>query len=68
MITRRIFILWTAGFALFAGATVRAASADKTQQWIEILQSQSSTFEKARACQQLGESGNEQAVPALAGR
>jgi len=66
MITRHIVILWTAGFLLFAVSTGRAASTDKTQQWIEVLQSQSPVFEKARACQQLGEFGTAEAVPALA--
>ncbi|MCP4456232.1 MAG: hypothetical protein GY809_32645, partial [Planctomycetes bacterium] len=38
----------------------------KTQAWIKSLQSEAPMFEKVRACQQLGESGSQEAVPALA--
>lgn len=38
-----------------------------TQTWIDVLKSQETPiFEKARACQQLGESGTAEAVPVLA--
>ncbi len=60
-----MFILWTAGFSLFAGPVACAGAANRTQEWIEVLQSETSIFEKARACQQLGEFGTEEAVPAL---
>jgi HEAT repeat protein len=53
---------------LFAHGAV-AAEADaarKTQKLVAVLQSQASVFEKARACQQLGEVGTPDAVPALA--
>ena len=65
MMTRRMFILWTAGFFLFVAAITSAETANKTQEWIEVLQSDCPVFEKARACRQLGESGTEEAVPAL---
>src|SRR5215471_15197725 len=41
-------------------------SKEKTKELIEVLQSEASLFEKARACQQLGEVGTLEAVPALA--
>lgn len=46
--------------------TSAIASSSKTQTWIEVLQSDSSLQEKARACQRLGEFGGEDAIPALA--
>ena len=66
MMTRRMFILSTAGFFLFAVSIASAGVANRTQEWIEVLQLESSVFEKARACRQLGESGTEEAVSALA--
>ena len=57
-------------FAVMANliaSTAHAADAPgKTGQLIAVLQSDASLFEKARACQQLGEIGNRDAVPALA--
>ncbi len=41
-------------------------SADKTKRLMLVLQSDASLFEKARACQQLGEIGSPEAVPVLA--
>ena len=47
--------------------TARGADApEKAGQLIAVLHSDASVFEKARACQQLGEIGNRDAVPALA--
>jgi HEAT repeat protein len=66
MMTRRMFILWTAGFFLFAASVACVGAVNKTQEWIEVLQSETSVFEKARACRQLGEFGTKEAVPALA--
>ena len=48
--------------------SVRGAEpAERTKSLIAVLQSDTSFFEKARACQQLGEIGTAQAVPVLAG-
>lgn len=38
----------------------------KTQTFVAVLQSGAGLFDKARACQQLGETGSKDAVPALA--
>jgi len=61
-----MFQKFAAGFLLMAVPFVSGAAPDQTPQWIEVLQSDTSVFEKARACQQLGESGTPEAVPALA--
>ena len=66
MMLRPMFIRWITGFFLIAVPVASAGVAHKTQEWIEVLQSDSSVFEKARACRQLGEFGTEEAVPALA--
>ena len=47
-------------------AQAAAGNPEKTQQLIAVLQSSASLFDKARACQQLGEIGTGEAVPALA--
>jgi HEAT repeat protein len=57
----KYFMLIIAGMLL----TV-AARAGETPQLIAVLGSSVSTFEKARACQQLAVLGNKEAVPALA--
>lgn len=60
-------VLVAALFSLLPVPAGRAAEgADKTKNLIAILQSDGSLFEKARACQQLGEIGSPEAVPALA--
>jgi HEAT repeat protein len=46
--------------------SVNAGNPEKTKDLIAVLQSQAPLFEKARACQQLGEIGTKEAVPALA--
>ena len=61
----------TACFALlFSFATalncVAAGDAEKTKKLIEVLKSDADVFNKARACQQAGEFGTAEAVPALA--
>lgn len=61
-----MFIRWITGFLLIAVPLASAGAAHKTQEWIEVLQSDASVFEKARACRQLGEFGTKEAVPALA--
>lgn len=61
-------MLFAALFAVgLVGSTARAADQpDPTEKLIAILQSDAAFFEKARACQQLGERGSPAAVPALA--
>jgi HEAT repeat protein len=62
------------GLVLFAGITssildghsLEAARSGQIQELIEVLRSDASVYEKARACQQLGEFGSKAAVPALA--
>jgi len=66
MMTQSMFIRLTAGFMLLAIPLVSVATPSRTQEWIQVLESDASVFEKARACQQLGEFGTREAVPALA--
>ncbi|HWW02569.1 MAG TPA: family 16 glycoside hydrolase [Candidatus Acidoferrum sp.] len=59
--------LFVALTATLLPATARVGGAtEETRKMIAILQSDASLFDKARACQQLGEIGNRDAVPALA--
>jgi len=55
---------------LLAGSVSAAAAAEsnsqKTDRLLRVLQSDAPMFDKARACQQLGEIGTAKAVPALA--
>ncbi|MCX6902356.1 MAG: DUF1080 domain-containing protein [Verrucomicrobia bacterium] len=51
---------------LLPNATAADSPAKKTRQLMAVLQSNAPFFDKARACQQLGELGDAQAVPALA--
>lgn len=51
---------------LAVGAVAAETAGDPTPQLMATLQSQASLFEKARACQRLGEVGDRTAVPALA--
>jgi HEAT repeat protein len=51
---------------LVAHATAADANPEKTRKLIAVLQSNASFFDKARSCQQLGEFGDREAVPALA--
>lgn len=60
-----IVVLAAAPFMSCAQAA-SSSSEPRTTKLISILQSNASLFEKARACQQLGEIGNRDAVPALA--
>jgi len=55
-----------AGCMISAQATAVGGNAERTQQLVAVLQSQAPLFDKARACQQLGEIGGKEAVPALA--
>jgi len=66
MMMRPMFIRWITGFFLIAVPVASPGAAHKTQEWIEVLRSDTSVFEKARACRQLGEFGTKEAVPALA--
>ena len=60
----RLAIVITA--LVFIASAARAGDLEKTQTLITVLQSEAGLFEKARACQQLGEIGTKEAVPALA--
>jgi HEAT repeat protein len=52
----------------FSAPSLQAATpSEREAQLIAVLSSEASLFEKARACQQLGEIGSREAVPALAG-
>jgi len=55
-----------AGCALTAIAAADGGNPDRTKELVAILQSDAPLFDKARACQQLGEIGTKEAVPALA--
>jgi HEAT repeat protein len=61
-----MFMRCIIGLLVIAVPIAAAGTAHKTQEWIKVLQSDASVFEKARACQQLGEFGTAEAVPALA--
>ncbi|MEI6646918.1 MAG: family 16 glycoside hydrolase [bacterium] len=53
-------------FLLMAALTcVAGGDAEKTKKLIEVLKSDADVFSKARACQQAGEFGTAEAVPAL---
>jgi HEAT repeat protein len=65
---------WRLGFTAMLGgcllgdsAVAGVGNAERTEQLAAVLQSQAPLFEKARACQQLGEIGTKEGVPALAG-
>jgi HEAT repeat protein len=66
MFTR--FILPAALAFSFAAASAQAAAGhpEKTRQCLAVLQSNAPFYDQARACQQLGEIGTSEAVPALA--
>jgi HEAT repeat protein len=55
-----------AGCALSARAAADGGNPERTQKLVVVLQSGAPLFDKARACQQLGEIGTREAVPALA--
>lgn len=65
MLTRFILLSLTASGLLALNAPA-AGNPQKTQPLIAVLQSNAPLFDKARACQQLGEFGTAEAVPALA--
>jgi HEAT repeat protein len=60
-------VFWIlAGCVLMARAAAGGGNAERTKELVAVLESPAPLFEKARACQQLGEIGAKEAVPALA--
>jgi HEAT repeat protein len=55
-----------AALVLTEGVFAQGGNAEKTKELAAVLQSSAPLFDKARACQQLGEIGDKTAVPALA--
>ena len=66
MITRTLLTALAAFLLACHRPGADADSAQKTRKLVAVLESSASIFEKARACQQLGEIGTRDAVPALA--
>ena len=66
MLTRLALLLVTSAGLLAASAPAADTNAERTRKLIEVLQSNAALYDKARACQQLGEFGTREAVPALA--
>jgi HEAT repeat protein len=65
-LARAVLLISMAVLLLNASSALSADATEKTKKLIAVLQSDSSLFDKARACQQLGEVGTPEAVPALA--
>ena len=64
---KRIFLFAVLTVSLLAlEARAAVGNPEKTQKFIAVLQTEASFFDKARACQQLGECGTKDAIPALA--
>ena len=66
MFTRLLLLAVTSAGLLVATAPAADTNTEKTRKLIQVLQSNAAFYDKARACQQLGEIGNREAVPALA--
>jgi len=66
MIPRFALLVALAECLLVTHTAVAAGNQQKTQQLIAVLRSDAALFDKARACQHLGEIGTKEAVPALA--
>jgi HEAT repeat protein len=66
MLKRTCFLTLATVCLLLTNATAAEVQAEPTQKLVAVLQSNAPLFDKARACQQLGEFGDAQAVPALA--
>jgi HEAT repeat protein len=66
MFTRLHLLAATSAGLLIAGAPAADTNAERTHRLIDVLQSNAAFYDKARACQQLGEFGTREAVPALA--
>ena len=65
-ITRLALLPTILGYLILPNTPLASGNPEKTREWIAVLQSNAGLFEKARACQQLGENGAKEAVPALA--
>lgn len=63
---RRVASLIIAGSVMSASVVAIGGNPQRTRELVAVLHSQTPLFEKARACQQLGEIGTKEAVPALA--
>lgn len=63
---RRGASLIIAGSVMSASVVAIGGNPQRTRELVAVLHSQTPLFEKARACQQLGEIGTKEAVPALA--
>jgi HEAT repeat protein len=66
MLTRFALLTLMATWLLLDNAAAADSNAEKTQKLVAVLQSDASFYDKARACQQLGEFGDKKAVAALA--
>ena len=66
MLTRFFLFSGLAIVLLCQGVSAAVGNPEKTQKLIAVLQSEAPFFDKARACQQLGECGAKEAIPALA--
>lgn len=66
MLTRLALLLLAAGCLWPATVSAADRNADQTRKLVAVLQSDAAFYDKARACQQLGEFGDRQAIPALA--
>ncbi len=66
MLTRFVLPTMAAVCLLLANTPAAENHADATRRLMAVLQSEAPFFDKARACQQLGEFGDRQAVPVLA--
>lgn len=66
MVTPTLIRRLPVGCLLLATLFICGASRPQTAALVEVLRSDASLFEKARACQKLGEFGTREAVPTLA--
>src|SRR5512138_3761111 len=65
-LSRKSLLILAAACCLAAHSPAAEVPAETTRKLIAVLQSNSPLFDKARACQQLGEFGTREAIPALA--
>jgi HEAT repeat protein len=65
LFARRLSFMMAA-FCWLNWCAAAASNPERTEKLIAVLKSDTGLYEKARACQQLGEIGSKQAVPALA--
>ncbi|HOW67682.1 MAG TPA: HEAT repeat domain-containing protein [Candidatus Paceibacterota bacterium] len=66
MLIRLALLILPFGWLLLNPAIAADDHSEKTRKLVDVLQSDASFFDKARACQQLGEVGDSRAVAALA--